>query len=464
MRINKARRVIRSALLIAALMGLTACARHIPSHLELNASPSEAVESTSPQTAFERLVQNDPWARYLSDAARQRLITRTPEQAKREVEEALLAIESRKVSAGRALSRLERTWSTTAVPALLRGYRMQLTQAQWGPSEDGDLRRYTQAVSLLTGLHESRPPEQGARSSWGWIRNAPPPDVLPYAYLDRWLLRAWQADPSLPLQHLSEPLISGTRQRLAATPEGALLLARGQAPEACKQTVPDAWASLILATDLALQRAAADRDHEQAIWSDRRRATQHELGIDGDPVAHLLETSHSRLTQCAADDRAAGGALLANAAIRWTQGCTKGCDGLDRTFSMTQAGRWHDDAAQLASIWLVIATKESIDTMEVARSTVMFRAAADDLLDLLMTLSPGGVDSYPLYVQSPNATFWNRLGQALTEDKITSWAELKAALCVILSKQAGEARGLASEDFFGPLTQLEERSHLTCPQ
>jgi hypothetical protein len=94
----------------------------------------------------------------------------------------------------------------------------------------------------------------------------------------------------------------------------------------------------------------------------------------------------------------------------------------------------------------------------------MFRAAADDLLDLLMTLSPGGVDSYPLYVQSPNATFWNRLGQAVTEDQITSWTELKASLCKILSKQAGEARVLASEDFFGPSTQLEERSHLTCPQ
>jgi len=282
--------------------------------------------------------------------------------------------------------------------------------------------------------------------------------------MDRWVLRAWQTTPDLPLGSLSDPLLKGTRQRLSNSPEGQLLLARAKPSGDCAQTLPDAWGNLMLGTELALQRAGADRDHEQAIWSDRRRAIQKEREITSDPVQHLLETSHKALVRCAADDRAAGGALLAHAAMRWTKGCANGCDGLDRTFSISQAGRWHDDVEALADIWMVIATKESIDTMEVAQSTVMFRAAADDLLDLLMTLSPGGIDSYPLYVRSPNSTFWNRLGQSITEERITSWKGLKAPLCEILSDRARRANSASPDAFSETPGPLEKSEHLTFPR
>ena len=155
---------------------------------------------------------------------------------------------------------------------------------------------------------------------------------------------------------------------------------------------------------------------------------------------------------------------MAAAAIRWNAGCAGGCDGLDRTFSISQTGRWHDDVEALAHVWMVIATKESIDTMEIAQSTVLFRAAADDLLDLLMTLSPSGVDSYPLYVRSPDVTFWNRLGQSITDDRITSWKGLKGPLCKILSDRARQAMDRSDGGLRAMLTQLEERTHLTCPR
>ena len=102
--------------------------------------------------------------------------------------------------------------------------------------------------------------------------------------------------------------------------------------------------------------------------------------------------------------------------------------------------------------------------MEIARTTVMFRAAGDDLIDLLLTLSPGGVDGYPLYVERPDATFWGRLGQSVTDERITTWKGLKGNLCKILSDRARSAKAGVDDGFAEMLLHLQERTHLTCPR
>ena len=75
-----------------------------------------------------------------------------------------------------------------------------------------------------------------------------------------------------------------------------------------------AWSNLEEATWLALNHAAADRDHEQAAWAALRKEAIDRTGASR-PIAAELRQAIDGLSNNASNDRAAGGALTALAAL-----------------------------------------------------------------------------------------------------------------------------------------------------
>src|SRR5690606_31831546 len=157
---------------------------------------------------------------------------------------------------------------------------------------------------------------------------------------------------TVPLEPVARRLRSSQYDALRGSALGDLVLARA---EGRTGPVDDGFEDLRRATLLALQKAAADRDREQAAWATVRKASVAELG-DEDPVGALLARATATLTAAAGDQRAAGGALLALNAGRWHGSCEErqrvrspaACRGLDRVDAIGAAGHWAPDVERLA--------------------------------------------------------------------------------------------------------------------
>jgi hypothetical protein len=237
---------------------------------------------------------------------------------------------------------------------------------------------------------------------------------------------------------------------LRATALGRLVQAR--ASEAAGP-VDDGLADLRRGTLLALTHVAADRDKEQIAWSDLRRETAAELGIDGDPVVFLLQRARERLTGAAGDDRAAGGALLAYQASRWLGACEPTpCQGVDRVDGMRAASRWHADLEGPARTWQVLALKAAIDGLDVGRDTVMYPRSMLDLADALLGTGAGPLDASILR-RKGEAAVWLSLGRAVGRDGTVDWADARVAGAHL----AAEARAAAKVEQDPAVDALLER-------
>ena len=265
--------------------------------------------------------------------------------------------------------------------------------------------------------------EVGVQSTLAWISDTPTPTVV-RTYAERWVLAGWLAHPTVPAGSVASLLEAPQHQHLAETPLGAIIAARGSN----KPSPPRPLADLALATELALQQAAADRDREQAEWATRKQKAITDLGSD-DPISLLLERSRRSLTPSSVDDGAAGGALLSFAASRWVGVCPEQpCRGLDRVEMMQSAGTWSEEIAPLASVWRVVALKESLDTMDVGKDTVLFPSALIDLVDALLGTGGGPLDAGILRRRRPDSTVWLVLGRAVGVEGTVDWAGVREAL------------------------------------
>jgi hypothetical protein len=163
-----------------------------------------------------------------------------------------------------------------------------------------------------------------------------------------------------------------------------------------------------------------------------------ELGND-DPVAFLLDRAAQRLTEAAADDRAVGGALLSIQAARWSGICEHApCRTFDRTDGFSAAGRWHPDLAAPVALWKVIALKEALDRLEVARETPLFHRSLVDLCDALLGNGAGPLDTNVVQRAQAGPPTWLALGRAVGTET-TEWEEARAALGRLLAAQVDAA-------------------------
>jgi hypothetical protein len=414
-----------------------ACARPIPDHLRLDpidrtTAPPEITDLT---TAVAAVLGRDPLGRspYLPDSAVLSNVLGA---------EPLLAyvtrirdLEAGNVGIGRSLQIVEDDWRGTVAVPLSRGYRLRIAENAIANGALDPRARQLQVVELVTPLAAGLDDPSLARLPMAWLGD----DAAIRAYAERWALEGWLAGPGVPVGPVAPLLGAPQYDALRATPMGRLVVARATGADADPAA---AWADLERATTLALVSAAADRDAEQAAWSKQKQALTTELG--GDPIPTLLKRAAAGLTAAASRDRAAGGALLALAALRWTGACEDApCAGVDRVETMQAAARWDPDVASLVAAWQVVALKESVDSLEAGRDTAVFGRAVVDLADALLGTDAGAIEAPTLRKTRPDAQVWLTISRAVDEEGATDWAGTRVALGRHLQAEAGRAMGIA---------------------
>ena len=446
---------------LIALIGITGagCARQIPAHLltpELSQEGSSSLQDEP--HALDTLLRTDPWSRYLSAEERDLIWAQTPEPARQELRLTLREIEQDLTDPAVALWRLERSWTGTPIVPLTRAYRVRWADARWSMRKEGPDSSLDPNVALLTNLTPGRPLPPDAAPPWAWLGPPAPTQAVMQHYADLWALRGWLHHPSLYVKHVARGLTDHARQPLVNSDEGQWILARASEEDSCHDSHDVGWDLLIEATSLALQRAAADRDHEQAAWSDRRAALQQRLNVTGEPVDVLLDQAWREFLSCAQSDKAAGAALVVLEARRWNRGCTEGCAGLDRMFGLQAAGTWHSEVAPLAHSWRVVALKEALDTMDVGHDTVLFPVALFDLVDVVTGLRGDPVGSSVLQLRHPTPALWNQLGARVNNTVATDWRTLKGMLDRELHQETTLALQEAPPALQIPLNQILART------
>lgn len=357
--------------------------------------------------------------------------------------EVVLALERGEGQVERELQELEDEFPATAVVALSRGYRLRVAENQLANLQANRESLEQDLALLLTPLQAPRTEATLPRTALQWmVPDGPLPEPV-RAYGDRWVLTAWLHDPDLPLAPVGETMRAPMYDGLRDTPIGQLAIARAEG----RSGDPEAGlASLSRATDLALQQAAADRDSEQAAWSEVKRAAAAELGSD-DPIVALLRAAHTQLVPAAGDERGAGGALLASAALRWLDACAvQPCTGVDRVATISTSARWHPEVAALASTWRVIALKDALDTMDVAHGTVLFPSAMVALVDAVLGTGGGPMPLDVLRRQRPDPAVWLALGRSVGTEGVTDWPGAREALGRHLEAEIARAREPLSDE------------------
>lgn len=425
-------------LLLTLLLG---CPRPIPEHLrvptpdETAGMPDVAVSDLA--SAVAATIGKDPLGRapkLLPDSLLQDISGTRP---LRTFFAAVRDLESGNGRVDRTMQMLEEEWSGTVAVPLSRGYRLRVADPFLSSEiTPGAADRLLPLLSSVLAVQADPAP----RSALDWLADdLTSPLVRRYA--DRWVLTSWLSSPSIPTAHVATLLASAQYDDLRASPVGAILVARHDAGAAD----PAGFEALTRATRNALHEVAADRDKEQAAWADRRAALIAELGGD-DPIGHLLAQAQAGLTPGASSERDAGGALLAVAARRWRRTCdVEPCGGLDRVEMMHAAGRWHRDLYGLAASWRVIALKESLDTLDVGRETVLFPRAIAQLVDALNGTGASAMDLRLLQRQRPDGTVWLSLSRAVGAEGSIEWEGARLALGRHLQREAERALSLVQD-------------------
>jgi len=180
----------------------------------------------------------------------------------------------------------------------------------------------------------------------------------------RRVLTGWLDGPDIDLSAVGDAIRSVSYTGLIASPTGGLIDARSR-----DQRKPLAQAKgrdlLWAASAHAARWAGADSNKQQATLRQERDASREAHGAT--PTTLALRASRAALTQDAGDAESAGLALVAITAERIIGTCPDTpCEGLDRVATLQRAALWGEDARVAALIWTVIATKQALDTLEVA--------------------------------------------------------------------------------------------------
>lgn len=440
---------------------LAGCARTIPDHLRREPAPTEAVADvaidwSSADAALRTLLRGDPLARRPRQPDDPAVLRDLGLAAVADALQGLSALDQHPGDRAHAAQRLEGRLQGTVGAPFVRGYRLlQADQflARFG-SQPTALQPPELAV-LLTALQPDAVPVPSGTHPLAFLGDGPVFASNLRRYGDRWALQGWLAVPDADLRPVAEALSAATFEDLRHSPLGRLVVARAEGRQG---DVAAGLADLKLATSLALQRAAADRDAEQTAWETRRASLAAELG-DPDPVKVLLERAAATLTDAAGDDRGAGGALLALAALRWKGRCGwEPCAGLDRASVFADAARWSPDLQGLARTWQIIALKEAYDGFIAGQGTVRFSAALVDLLDATLAVGAPPPQAGVLARRSPDAFVWQQLGALAGRDATTSWEDVKPALGILLAKHAEQAKVNADDETIKLLERIRRRA------
>ncbi len=445
---------------LLAVLVLAGCPRKVPEHLRVAPPPptTEQAQRTlqTLDDAIAALVGADPLVRSASLPDLDALMAIEGSAPLVEFVEQVKALEQGDGQAERSMQQLEESWPTSVVVALSRGYRLRVTENLLGNMALPVGQRDTAILALVTPLQAAPDGAALNRGPLDWLVLDGETEPIVRSYAERWVLQGWLSDPGVRLDAAAEALQADMYDGLARTPTAALLLARNADAAGPSES---GLAKLERSARLALVQAAADRDREQAAWSDRRKEAAEELGVD-DPIHHLLSEAVTELTAAAGDDEAAGGALLALAAMRWRGSCDDSpCRGLDRVATMATARRYGPRVDAVGQLWQVIALKEALDTMEVAHDTVMYPEGSLALVDAVLGTGGGPLDDQVLRKRRPDAGVWLAVARAVGEEGVTAWEGARAALGQHLKNEADDARqGVDDEEIASLLERISARA------
>ncbi len=330
---------------------------------------------------------------------------------------------------------LERQHRGTLAAALSAGARLASLETTLGVPED--------ALDYVLPLARARSSDL-KRPVLAAI-GGPAEVLLPM--VERQVLLAWMDGPGIPSEPVATLLRRPEWARLAETPAGRLLGAGGARADATS-----AREALLDATWMALMEASANTDREQdalrALLGERGRAR----------IDDRLREAEAGLRANASDPADRGGALLAQAALRWRGACgDPPCGGLDRVRGMVAAGRWSPDLAALADTWRVIAWKNADDHLVSAWDHPSFPSAADQLVEVLLTEAVT-LDRSMLRMASPDIRFTLEVTRALGGGDLTGKDDLFRAIHRKVGAVAKAAATHAPERLREPLTRMATRA------
>lgn len=398
---------------------LYACAPTIPPELAAGPPPTEVVapEPTDPTARLAWMIGSDP-------LVRRPRVPAAPDDP---------ALAEWKAVASELTARPSTWWSletkhpgTLAVP-LARGGRLAMVEPKF-PEFKG-------VVEWLVPYSEPTATVEAARPPLDWLAPPRPDDVL--LVLERQVLLGWLDGPAIPVGPVAAALASPAYARVSETPAGQLILARAATTGSGDEAV------LVEATYLAAMEVAADTDKEQDAWKILRG--------DSDPINPKLRT---QLVD-GRSDTAVGRSLVAQAALRWRNGCADlPCGGLDRVRAMRAAERW--GVAPIAKVWEVIALKDALDQLLTAYDTPFAKLGVDRVVEALDGVS--GLDLSILQHREMGAPIQLMLTRALGGGDQTSKELMFKAINGHLAARAEAALPTAPERLREPLTRIARRA------
>ncbi len=420
------------------LLLILACARPIPPALQIDAqdATTSLPEPDEPAARLAWMVGDDP-------------LVRRPRVPTGPVDDAVAAW----AAVARAADATPTDWAAveaahrgTAAVALARGARLAALETSLDDA--------TSALSWAVPLPTGDTGQDQVRPALDWL-GAKPVDLL--GVVERQVLLGWLDGPAVPVDAPARALAAPTYDRAAATPAGALLMARAARPSD-PAAAAAALTALEEATWLALMRAAADRDAEQAEAKALLLDAGTRAGVSGDPTHTLLTRAWQGFAADAGADASTGHALLAQAALRWRGACTDApCGGFDRISAMTAATAWDPTVVPLADAWRVIAAKDALDRFEAAFDEPSFPQALDGVVEVLIGTG-GTVDRSLLLYPRPGAPVQLALSRAAGGGDLTSREDLFRTLKTRLAAQARAAAVNAPARLQEPLTRIARRA------
>lgn len=418
---------------------LGACATRVPAHLAVE--PPSATQDqpeaapTNVDEALAQLVRRDPLARAPQLLDEEIYAALSDGEALAAFVRNVVALERGEGEVSRTLGQLEDEYPTSAIAPLTRGYRFRLVENLIATNPTPSELQQIEIAMLLTSFRNTTLDDTLPRPPLTFLGLSENSAAGLRTIGERWVLESWLASPELSLESLGPALEAPQYDGLRQTPTGALVFARATAADG---DIEGGLDHLRRATQLALVRAAADRDHEQAAWSDLRAATSTELGVS-DPIRHHLESASTELTAAASTPIGAGGALLAIQALRWRNQCPDTpCGGGDRVSTMRSSEAWSDETAHLSRIWQIIALKESLDGMDAGRETVRFPIAMIDLCDALHGTVSGSLDLHLMRRLREDSAVWLEVSRYVGVEGVTDWEEARVAIGSLLAQKSLE--------------------------
>ena len=337
------------------------------------------------------------------------------------------------------LSYLQARYRGRIGAVLTAGYRLQQLEDGIATQASGD-----PTVRLLPWVTPIVPGNgNGADDDAAWpLASAGTPAVNVLRHLgEREVLRSWLLTEA-PLTPVAEALESTLydsvrEQRLAR-------LIRAAATTDTTDPTPELQ-YLMVATRLAVQRAAADRDHEQAAYADARADIRTSMGFER-PIRDALAKSFDAALPFAGSAEGRWTAVLSDHLLFYERACEDlPCAVPGRTSHLSQLAGRSPTLDPYIALWKVIAMDRALDGMDLGRKTVRYPWAMMELADVLLGTGAGALNTDLLLHEPDSAEGWSAVSTALDAPH-TSWEATREQLGVHLEALVDDALAYPHDD------------------